>query len=179
MDLLEFKILKGKEISDKLFKNFYNLLESSFPHIEYRSFENQKALLAKEIYHILFCFKDEIMIGAMAFWHIDGYVFIEHFAVNKAFRGHKIGTKMLEKIKNNTEGFVILEIELPYNEISRKRIDFYKRNGFYYNDFEYYQTPLNKGDKPLPLRIMSYPDYLEKTEFSKIQKALVKAVYNS
>lgn len=179
MSEFKFEFLNGAEISDKNFALFYNLLEKAFPRVEYRSFDGQKALLHKDIYEILFCFADEKIIGAMSFWHLDRFVFIEHFVVDEAARGHGIGTKMLDKIKSYINGFVILEVELPYNEMSKKRICFYERNGFVYNDFEYYQQPLNKGDEPLPLRIMSYPERLSGEEFEATRKQLVKAVYNS
>lgn len=179
MNDFKFEFLKGAEISDEVFETFYNLLKKSFPRVEYRSFNGQKALLSKEIYEILFCFDGEKIIGAMSFWRLDKFVFIEHFAVDESERGRGIGTKMLEKIQKRINGFVILEVELPYNEISKKRISFYERNGFVYNDFEYFQQPLNKGDEPLPLRIMSYPKRLSAKEFEEIRKRLVKAVYNS
>ena len=179
MNDLKFEILKGVEISKEVFEKFYSMLKTSFPRVEYRSFNGQKALLNKDIYEIMFCFDGETIIGAMSFWHLDRFVFIEHFVVDESVRGRGVGTKMLENIKSRTNGFVILEVELPYNEISKKRISFYEQNGFIYNDFEYFQQPLNEGDEPLPLRIMSHPERLCEREFEVIRNRLVKAVYNS
>ena len=86
---------------------------------------------------------------------------------------------MLETIKNHFNSTVILEVELPYNEMNKRRIAFYERNGFNFNDFEYFQVPLNEGDKPLPLRIMSCPEKITKQEFEVIRQKLKNAVYNS
>ena len=80
-------------------------------------------------------------------------------------------------IQNKFNNKVILEVELPYNETNRKRIYFYEQHGFSYNDFEYFQTPLNQGDEPLPLRIMSYPDPINRKEFEKAQNLLKESAY--
>lgn len=179
MKILEFKILSGKNISNALFKSFFEILESSFLKEEFRSFENQKALLEKDIYQILFCFSDDELIGIMAFWHLSEFTFIEHFAVKEPFRGKGIGRKMMKLLQCKNKNNVILEVELPYNEMNVKRIEFYKKLRFKYNDFEYYQAPLNKGDKPLPLRIMSYPESISKSEFDVIKNKLIKSVYKN
>lgn len=177
--VLQFKILKGAQIDEEHFNEFYGYLEKCFLREEYRSFEAQKALIKKKIYEILFCILEGKTVGVIAFWHLDDFIFIEHLAVDESMRGQKIGTKMLEFIKKHFNTRVILEVELPYNEINRKRIAFYEHSGFIYNDFEYYQKPLNKGDEPLPLRIMSYPDSLSAEKFSIIRKKLIEGVYNS
>ena len=176
---MEFKILNGSEITDEKFDIFYNILKKSFLKEEYRSFEKQKALLNKKIYEILFCSIEGKVAGIMAFWHLEEFVFVEHFAVDEGLRGQGIGSKMLDFIKSNLKTFVILEVELPYNEINRSRIDFYARNGIKFNEFEYYQSPLNEGDKPLALRIMSYPEGLSAKKFKAVRKKLVEAVYKS
>lgn len=174
---LEFKLLKGKEISDELFNEFYNYLIESMRKDEYRSYEKQKSLLEKEHYQILFCFFENRIIGVMALWRLSSFEFIEHFAVKKECRGKGIGSKMIEFIQNKFNNKVILEVELPYNETNRKRIYFYEQHGFSYNDFEYFQTPLNQGDEPLPLRIMSYPDPISRKEFEKAQNLLKESAY--
>lgn len=176
---LEFKILKGKEISNDLFKIFYDFLKESMRKDEFRSFENQKALLDKDIYEIMFCYHKNEVVGVMAFWHLTEFEFIEHFAVKKNYRGIGIGSEMIEFIQNKFQNSVILEVELPYNETNRKRIYFYEQHGFSFNDFEYFQSPLNEGDDPLPLRIMSYPNPISQKEFDKTLNLLKLSVYKA
>ena len=177
MEKLNFEILGFGKISDEKFDRFYELLEKSLPRVEFRDKNRQKNLLNIKIYKILFCSVDENCVAALAFWHLDDAVFVEHFVVDKKYRGKGIGTKMLEFFKEQTKSNVILEVELPYNEMNKRRIAFYERNGFCYNDFEYYQIPLNKGDEPLPLKIMSYPKNITLQEFEQIRTKLKKAVY--
>ena len=175
----KFEMLGFGKITDEKFDRFYELLESSLPRVEFRDKCRQKNLLNIKVYEMLFCSVDEKCIGALAFWHLDDTIFVEHFVVDESYRGKGIGTKMLNALKEQTKSNVILEVELPYNEMNKRRIAFYERNGFCYNDFEYYQVPLNKGDEPLPLRIMSYPKSISLQEFESIREKLKKAVYQS
>lgn len=176
---LKFEVLNNNTITNEIFERFYNLLENSLPRVEFRSKENQKKLTKKHVYEILVCKQNKTIIGAIAFWHLDKFIFIEHFVIDENYRNLGIGTKMLEFIKNEFNSTVILEVELPYNEMNKRRIAFYERNGFYYNDFEYFQVPLNTGDEPLPLKIMSCPKSISKDEFESVRNALKKAVYSS
>ena len=72
---------------------------------------------------------------------------------------------------------VCLEVEPPENEISKRRIDFYKRNGLYLNTFPYLQPPISNGKNPVPLMIMSSKK-IDKEKFSFIKDKLYREVYN-
>ena len=176
---LTFEILYKSEITDERFSTFFSFLEQAMFKEEYRSFSHQKSLINNDCYKILFCFQNKTVVGVLAFWELDDFVFIEHFIVGKTARNQGVGSKMLKFLKSNCFSTVILEVELPYNEINKRRIAFYERNGFCFNDFEYYQCPLNKGDEPLPLRIMSSPLPLKKEDFEKVKQTLKRTVYNA
>jgi len=176
---LKFEVLNRETITPVVFERFYSLLEKSLPRVEFRSKENQRNLTKIRVYKLLVCKQNENIIGAIAFWHLEDFVFIEHFVVDENCRNLGIGTRMLEFIKNQLASTVILEVELPYNEMNKRRIAFYERNGFYYNDFEYFQIPLNKGDEPLALRIMSCPKNISKEQFENVKQSLKNAVYSS
>ncbi len=177
MQNLKFEIQNSNKITDENFDKFYDILSASLPRVEYRDYNRQKDLLKIKVYNILFCKVENDIVGALAFWKLEDAVFVEHFIVDKEYRGKNIGTKMLAFLKEQTNSTVILEVELPYNEMNKRRIAFYERNGFYYNDFEYFQIPLNKGDEPLPLRIMSCPKSINAKEFEDIRTKLKNAVY--
>ena len=50
---------------------------------------------------------------------------------------------------------ICLEVELPETEMAARRIGFYERNGFYYNDYFYMQPPIAEGRNAIPLRLMT------------------------
>ena len=62
-------------------------------------------------------------------------------------------------------------------EISKKRVSFYEKLGFSFNDFYYLQQPLNHGDSPFRLNIMSYPESIGEKEFEKYKNDIYRDVY--
>ena len=57
------------------------------------------------------------------------------------------------------------------------RVSFYEKLGFSFNDFYYLQQPLNPGDSPFRLNIMSYPESIGEKEFEKYKKDIYRDVY--
>ena len=58
-----------------------------------------------------------------------------------------------------------------------KIIKFYEQLGFKLNHFDYIQPSYGKDKKPVPLRLMSYPEMILKTEFYSIRNKLHTIVY--
>lgn len=160
------------------FEKIYGLLSASLPAEEIRSFELQFKLFSKKPYH-LYVKKTEQgeIIGILSAWEFEDLRFIEHLAVNESFRGGGIGGKILEEYLKMDDRQVILEVELPDNDMAKRRIGFYERHGFGLNTFQYEQLPLNKGDQPLPLYLMTYPVTLSEEEFEKKKEFLYDSVY--
>lgn len=78
---------------------------------------------------------------------------------------------------NNSKKPIVLEIEIPNDEISLKRKNFYEKLGFKLNNQEYYQLPLRKGNKPLKLNLMSYPEKIPDENFKIIENIIQSFVY--
>ncbi|NLC41607.1 MAG: GNAT family N-acetyltransferase [Erysipelothrix sp.] len=169
-------MLEKLKIED--FKQVYDLIELSFPQDEYRSYENQRALLNDESYSIsvLYSSHKEVM-AFIASWEFEHFIYIEHFALNPRHRGSGIGTQLLEEFVNNAKSVVCLEVEMPENEMAHRRIKFYERNGFYLNDFPYHQPSLDFGKDNIPLRIMSFGALLSLIQFEHVQSTLYRVVY--
>ena len=86
---------------------------------------------------------------------------------------------MLQELKQFTGNRLCLEVEPPEDELTRRRIAFYERNGFIYHDFAYMQPALSKGQNTIPLKIMTTGDKLDKTAFEEIKELLYSQVYGS
>ena len=72
---------------------------------------------------------------------------------------------------------VCLEVELPESDITRRRIGFYRRNGFFLNDYPYIQPSLGVGRAPQPLRIMTRDGTITQTEFETMRDVIYREVY--
>ena len=160
------------------FDDVFSLMQKSFPKNEYRSYENQKKLLENKYYKIIPYFgSNSELLAFAAIWEFAFFKFVEHIAVSKKCRGMGIGSKIMRDIIEKSDADVILEIEPPIDETSKKRLHFYEKLGFKCNDFQYFQLPLNKNDKPMPLKILSYPQAINEEKFKKIQEIIYSNVY--
>jgi len=167
-----------KKFRHEDFESFFRLLSESFPSIERRSYENQKKLLYEDSYSIIVNNDEKENITAfIANWEFNDFSFIEHFAVDSKMRGNGMGTSILKDYLNKCNKLIFLEVELPENDISVRRIEFYKRLGFYLNDFEYLQPPLQKQHDFLPLKVMSYPRSVDEMEFINYKNTVYEKVY--
>ncbi len=163
----------------KDFDQVYHLIEVSFPADEYRTYEEQKALLDNPTYNIyVLSSEDEDIIKAfIAVWEFDSFAFIEHFAVDQKYRNMGLGSKILREIVGLVNKTVCLEVEPPHNELASRRILFYKRNNFFLNEYPYIQPAISKGRNPIPLFIMTFGRAIDENEFRIIKKDLYTKVY--
>lgn len=60
---------------------------------------------------------------------------------------------------------IILEIDPPVDEKSKRRMGFYERVGFLPNSFEHIYHPYHNGIKGHELVVMSYPEKLSISEY--------------
>ena len=162
------------------FEDVYDLMVTSFPSSERRTYEDQKALLNKSNYEIKTNHDNKgNLLSFMAIWQLETSHFIEHLAVSPLSRGTGIGASVMKEMLKNSEKPVLLEVELPENEIAKKRIQFYERLGFHLNEHDYVQPPIQPGEEPLPLLIMSYPDPIKAEDFSYFKEDVFLHLYNS
>ena len=168
-----------QELTEKDFDKVYQIMEESFPPDERRTYQEQKALLSNSKYSIYVLPDDETkeIKAFLAVWQFDDVAFIEHFAVNPAYRNRGLGSQILQEIKNFLSCMICLEVELPDCEIAKRRIEFYKRNGFFLNEYPYEQPAITKGRKPLPLMIMTSGSEITKDRFDDIKVLLYKCVH--
>jgi len=160
------------------FDSFFKLMSESFPSIERRSYEDQKKLIGEDLYNIIVNKdKDDNVIAFIASWEFGDFNFVEHFAVYSKMRGNGMGTSMLKDYLNRCNKPIFLEVELPKNDISIRRIGFYKRLGFHLHNFHYLQPPLQKQHDFLPLKIMSYPKSVNEEQVINFKNTVYDKVY--
>lgn len=117
-------------------------------------------------------------IGLITVWEWLEFIFIEHFAINKSFQGQGIGSMVLNLLQQKLTSSVILETELPHNELAIRRINFYTRLGFHICQEEYYQPAYDKDKNAVKMILMSYPDKMNLSDFIAIRSKIYKEVYH-
>lgn len=115
--------------------------------------------------------------GFITCWDLGICLYVEHFATSPEMRGAGIGSAILRDFLTKAGKPVVLEVEHPDTEIARRRIGFYRRNGFeLWEDVDYIQPPYSPGQSAVPLLLMATPG-LSREDASKIIAAIHTQVY--
>lgn len=151
---------------------------SSFPESERRDFKSVKQLLQENplfTMHILF--KDNQYAGFITSWLFPDFIYVEHFAIDESARNGGIGGKAMQHFLETSAYPVVLEVELPEDEMSRRRIGFYERLGFRLDDHAYHQPPYGPDRPWIDLRLMTYGDIDLNQMFETVKDYLYRDVY--
>ena len=174
-----FEFVQVEDEFSPLFTEVREIYEESFPPEEKRSLSLQRQAWKDPGYELLAILKDNQVIGLLGVWHLDGFLFVEHFALSSETRGLGIGSSLLnEYMSTLNDKMIILEIDPLIDEISRRRAEFYKRLGFHLTDHYHAQFPFRVEDSPVVLRIMSYPTAMTEDEYTTFNKEYVDRVMN-
>ena len=73
---------------------------------------------------------------------------------------------------------IVLEVEEPSDELSARRIAFYRRAGFELCSTPYQQPPYRKGDSYLPMYLMFHGWAADDTNYNTAKQAIYKNIYN-
>ena len=172
------KYQKESHVNMVVSGSVYSLMEKSFPTDERRPYEKQKALLSEPMYSIYGVKPDSGGVTAfITVWQFEHFAYVEHFAVDPDCRGSGIGSAVLRELVSELSCTVCLEVELPENDIAKRRIAFYERNGFVTNSYPYIQPPYAEEQSPLPLIIMTSGRTVSEDEFEVMKGLLYKKVY--
>ena len=140
------------------FDEVFSIMKKSFPQEEMRNYEGQKALLERDDYFIKTYMHEDEVAGFCAYYKFDNFIYIEHLACNPEVRGLGIGTKLVQQVIAEDENLVvILEVEPPVDELTKRRVRFYEKLGFKLNPHYHFQPSLNEGMDGLELKKTSIP----------------------
>lgn len=159
------------------FNTFYQILKDHFPTKEVKEYSYVKEMFESGNAHALVQKEDDTIIGALCYMEVEEYVFIDYFVIIDAFQGKQLGQQMLQYFKNTINKPIILEVELPTDDISKRRIAFYERMGFILNEHEYVVPPIRSLKCPIYFLLMTDTSPLTKEQFNKIYPKILKIVY--
>lgn len=167
-----------EKLYKKDFDEIFTILEEAFPPSERRTKADQKKLMDMEEYSIFGLKERGNLIGFVAEWEGPECRFVEHFVVDAACRGNGVGSRLLNDYHDLSDKPVVLEVEPPENDVQKKRIKFYRKNGYHLSEYSYVQPTINADIKGVPLVLMSYPDRLNDDLFLALKDWLFSTVYN-
>ena len=168
-------MLEQLQYSD--FDTTYKIMENSFPLTEFRPKNEQAKLFENKYYNVIGIKDNNVQISIAAIWNFEDFMFIEHLATLPKYRNKGLGAQLLREITSNTTKIVCLEVEPPVDELTRRRVRFYERNGMFFNEYPYIQPSISQGREPIPLFIMTSNRKISEQEFSIIKNKLYREVY--
>lgn len=146
----------------------------SFPADERRNDEDFWHLFNNSNVEVLALYKEQNFVGYFIIWHLSEFVFVEHFEIFESFRQKGLGSEALKTLVKNYP-LLILETEPEsLNDVAKKRVHFYQKNGFFTLKEDYIQPSYSKEKNAINLWLMGNFS-LAKEEFL-IQ--LISKIYN-
>ena len=165
-----------RSASDPLYADVAASYAASFPINEQRTPEQQAEAFADTRYRLLAWHDGKSLIAFMGCWTLSQCLYVEHFAVEQTQRGKGTGSAPLSRFCRETATTIILEIDPPDDDISRRRLRFYERIGFRHNGFSHLHPPYRQGFTAHSLHIMSYPRLLTDSEYAAFCTGLTHTV---
>ncbi|MCS1351762.1 N-acetyltransferase [Mechercharimyces sp. CAU 1602] len=124
--------------------NYYDRLNDYFPEQEMKDRDQLSDLIKEKDFY----FKDETEDYVLMYAEFSSFLFVDYILVDERARGKGVGSKVIEKLKNKGKT-ILLEVEPidKQDEDTKKRIQFYERNGFVKADRIKYQREDDDGNQ--------------------------------
>ncbi len=149
------------------FGDFIALYEHAFPADERREMADLTRVIEQcGDFHIVGAFSDNTFLGFFTYWRWDDHhvAYGEHFAIKPEARCGGIGRQVLEHVLTQVGLPMVIEVEPEADQLTRRRVAFYEREGFKpWRDVAYVQPPYSPGRNSLPLMLMSHGPMTEDT----------------
>ena len=163
-----------------LYKYMEQLMTASFPSEEYRPLEELRNYTdSKPHFYCNIILHQNTPVGFITYWDFGHFCYVEHFAIDPSQRNGGHGKNVLNHLCHQLKKPIILEVEMPEEEMAIRRINFYKRQGFTLWEKPYMQPPYKSGDDYLPMLLMAYGDLECDKDFEQVKKCIYREVYNT
>lgn len=167
-----------KDFSDPLLDKVEKTYNDSFPEAERRAFSLVRELVKDESrFSVYALFKDKEYAGFITAWRFVGFSYVEHFAIEASARNGGTGGEAMRQFMALCDTPIVLEVEIPTEEMSMRRIGFYERLGYVLDDHVYFQPPYRPGEPLLEMRLMTYGELDLKQSFEEVKNNLYRYVY--
>lgn len=147
-----------------MYQEAWDLYQAGFPSHEQRETFSQKNILGERDYHFCLLYDGAAFVGIVLYWETMYFIYIEHLCILPEKRNKQYGQKALSLLKEKKK-VLILEIDPPIDDISRRRRGFYERCGFITNPFHHIHPPYHRGNEGHALVIMTYPRRISEHEY--------------
>lgn len=165
------EIIKVIPSNSNLWDQVWRLYVESFPEHERRRISSHMRAAENPAFHTYIGVDNGNLQAILFYWTYDNNIYVEHVAVNPLLRGKNIGsTLMASFIEQNKNTGIILEIEPPIDEDTKRRLSFYEKLGFVFNDVHYLHPSYCKKGPEHELKILSYPSAVSEEQLERFKE---------
>lgn len=164
--------LKRINLDDSLYNWAKELLKVSFPESERRDDDLQRQAMSHPDYRLEAIMDGDEPVGVVGYYDAPRFVYFENFCMLPNKRNLGYGSATLKALTSNLAKPFVLEAELPTDELTRRRIAFYKRNGMVENPFAHVQPHYRATDPDLPLVVLTYLRPLTDKQYADLRDYL-------
>lgn len=158
-----------------LFPRVDALYEQAFPWHEQRELAAKQSAINDTHYALEAWFDGEQFVGMSGTWAFDGYLYIEHLAVDSTLRSQGYGKRLLGRILARAP-LTVLEIDPLTTEIAHKRLRFYEGMGFSANPWPHAHPTYHAGIADHELIVLSYPQAIDAAQYQRFNDELRQIV---
>lgn len=163
---------------DPLFQPSWELYVAAFPEEERRTLLYHLATMQLDNFYFEAIFDNDTLIGIIGWWNFAEVRYIEHLATSPQLRNGGYGKRILSGFACESDKPILLEVEHPEDELTKRRIGFYERQGFVLNP-HYYAHP-SYGDDPnalVALQVMTYPTAITEEDLQHFMQSYFPAIH--
>lgn len=174
---MEIELERIQSAGNKYIPELLDLYQDAFPREERRDLNVLMDMLDEDPMSFRAVLCGSLPVGLLVYWEFAGFLYVEHLAVMPGHRGKGVGHQVL-KILLQKGVPILLEVEIPYDEASSMRVDFYNRSGFSALPIDYFQPPYREGESVLPMMLFSDQVEWEPKSLMRCIKLFHEKVYN-
>ena len=116
------------------------LYKEAFPEEERRNIKQLERLIREKTeMHFNAIETDGVLAGLFIYWDMRDFYYLEHLAVFTPMRNLKVGQQVLDYIAEHLDDTRLLEVEPTTDEMTTRRVNYYRRNGYEILDKTYMQ----------------------------------------
>lgn len=158
--------------------NINNLYNSAFPKYEQRSDQGRRNIQHLDDYHLYYFSVDSQFVGFIGSWKILDFFYVEHLAISSQLRGQGYGQQVLKMFSQCAKN-IVLEIDPVIDEVSQKRLHFYLRCGFKFNQYSHIHPNYHGEFAPHQLEILSFLHCINNATYQMFNEKLNNMIMNS
>ncbi|MDO8898836.1 MAG: GNAT family N-acetyltransferase [Bacteroidales bacterium] len=172
------ELIKISNASEIDFDAISALYISAFPSDERREIDVLKKMInhhSEMAFYVISL--NEHFAGFLILWHFEKFLYVEHLAIKDDLRNNGIGKKIFALMKQIFIGTILLEVEPPLDELSKRRIGFYEGVGFRVVLKKYLQPAYAKNKKSIPMWVLSNNDRISENDLLEFITTIRLIVY--